>query len=156
MAPAAAPELPEEDWEDKLMLPPPGPLDWEQIVDWAATTEGGETHEGLPLVETGDGGALTQIEPGADAEVQTGVLEEPTSGDPDTTRGEAAEVPILDEPPIVEAAGGVIETEMVEASERPEGMTLEVVMKVLRPPRLPCLPRCHTWRLQRSSKTCPS
>ena len=32
MAAVAAPELPEEAWEDELMLPS-GPLDWEQIVD---------------------------------------------------------------------------------------------------------------------------
>ena len=62
----------------------------------------------------GDGEAPTQIKPGADAEGQTGVLEEPTSRDQDTTRGEAMNVPILDKPLIVEAIGGVIETEMVE------------------------------------------
>ena len=47
---------------------PSGPLDWEQVIDWATATEGGETHEGVPLVETGDRGAPAQIEPGADAE----------------------------------------------------------------------------------------
>ena len=76
MAAAVAPGLPEEDWDDKLTSPS-GPLDWEQIIDRATATKGGETHEGVPLVETGDGGTPTQIEPGADPEGQTGVLREP-------------------------------------------------------------------------------
>ena len=139
MAAAAAPELPEEDWEDELMLPP-RPLDWEQIVNQATTTKGGDTQEGVPLVETGDGGELTWIEPGADTEGQTRVLEEPTSGDPDTTYGEAVEFPILDEPPIVEATGGVIEMETVEVSEHPGGMTLGTTKATLA--SLPALPPC--------------
>ena len=111
MATTAAPELPEEDWDEEPTLPTRS-LDQGQIVDQAATTEGNEIQEGEPLVQTGGGKAPTWIEPEADPEGWTGVLEEPTSGDPDTTPGEAAEVPILDEPPVVEATGGVNEMEM--------------------------------------------
>ena len=69
------------------------------------------------------GEAPTWIEPKAGLERQTGVLEKPTRGEPDTTHGEAMEVPALDKPPVVEATGGVIETEMVEEPECPEGTT---------------------------------
>ena len=61
-------ELPEEDWHDELMLPS-GSLDWEQIVNQATATKGAETHEGVPLVETGNGETPTWTEPGAIAEV---------------------------------------------------------------------------------------
>ena len=54
--------------------------------------------------------------------MQTGVRKEPTHGDPDTV-----EVPALDEPPVVEVTGRVIETETVEVSDSPEGMTLGIV-----------------------------
>ena len=40
-----APEILEEDWEDELTLPS-GTLDWEQIIDQATTTQGGEANEG--------------------------------------------------------------------------------------------------------------
>ena len=126
MATAVAPVLPEEDWDDELTLPS-GPLDWEQIVNQATATEGSETHEDVPLVETADRGAPTQIEPRADAEGQTRVLMEPPRGNLDTTLGESVEVPIPDRPPIVEATSGVIEMEMAEASEHPEDTTLGVV-----------------------------
>ena len=56
MAAMVAPELPEEDWDNKLTLPS-GPLDWEQIVSQATTTEGGETDVGEHPVETKDGRA---------------------------------------------------------------------------------------------------
>ena len=81
MTAAAAPELPEEDWDEKPTLPTRS-LDRGQIVDQGTTTEGDETQESEPLVQTGDGETSTQIKPGADPEGQTGVLEEPTSGDP--------------------------------------------------------------------------
>ena len=126
MAAMVAPGLPEEDWDEEPTLPTRS-LDQGQIVDRAATTEGDETQESEPLVQTGDGEASTQIEPRADPEVQTGVLKEPTSGDPDMTPGEAAEVPILDEPPVVEATGRVIEMETVGVSEHPQDMTLGII-----------------------------
>ena len=143
MAAAAAPEPPEEDWDEEPTLPT-GSSDWGQIVNQAAVTEGGETQEGEPLVQAGDGEAPTQAEPEADPEGQTGVLKEPTHGDPDTTHGEAVEVPALDKPPVVEATGRVIETETVEASERPEGKTPGNVDEGAEatPAPMPVLPPC--------------
>ena len=144
MAATAAPEPPEEDWDEEPMLPT-GLLDRGRTVDWAAATEGDETREDEPLMQAGDGEAPTHVKPEADPEGQTGVLEEPTHREPDTTCGEAVEVPALDEPPVVEAAGGVIETDMVEALERPEGTTLGIedegaeATPALRPALLPHL-----------------
>ena len=68
MAAAVAPELPEEDWDDKLTLPSRS-LDWDQIVNQATATEGGETHAGVPPVKTGNRETPTWTEPRANAEV---------------------------------------------------------------------------------------
>ena len=64
MAAVVAPELPEEDWKDKLALPS-SPLDWEQIMGQATTTEGGEANVGEHPVETEDGGATSWAGPKA-------------------------------------------------------------------------------------------
>ena len=67
MAATVAPELPEEDWDDELTLPS-GPLDWEQIVDQATATEGGETYAGVQPVKTEDGETPTWAGPKAGTE----------------------------------------------------------------------------------------
>ena len=59
-----APELPKEDWDDELTLLS-GPLDWEQIVDQATTTEGSEANVGEHPVEPKDRGATTWARPKA-------------------------------------------------------------------------------------------
>ena len=69
---------------------------------------------------TAGGEVPTWVEPKAGSERQIRVLKGPTCGDPDTTCGEGAEVPALDEPPIVEEASGVIEMETVEVPECPD------------------------------------
>ena len=95
-------------------------------------------------MQAAGGEVPTQVETEAVLERQIGVLEGPTHGDPDTTHGEAAEVPALDEPPVVEEASGVIETETIEASERPEGMTPGNVDEGMEatPAPIPVLPPC--------------
>ena len=102
---------------------PTGLLDHGRIVDQAAATEGNDTREDEPLMQAAGGEVPTWVEPKARLERQVRVLKEPTRGDPDTTHEEAAEVPALDNPPVVEATGGVIEMGMVEVPECPEGMT---------------------------------
>ena len=86
----------------------------------------------------------TWVEPEAGLEGQAKVLKGPTHGDLDTTQEEATEVPALDKSPVVEAAGGVIETGTVEASEHPEGTTPgnidESPEAILTP--MPVLPPC--------------
>ena len=64
MAAIVAPELPEEDWEDELTLLS-SPLDWEQIIGQATTTEGEEANVGEHQVETEDGGATAWARPEA-------------------------------------------------------------------------------------------
>ena len=59
----------------------------------------------------------TQTKPEEEPEGQRVVLKEVTREDPDTNLGETVEVPVLDEPPGVEAAGGVIETGMAREPE---------------------------------------
>ena len=143
MAATVAPEPPKENWDEEPTLPT-GLLDCGRTVDQAAATKGNDTQEDEPLMQAAGGQVLTQVEPKAGPERQTRVLEEPTHGDPDATSGEAMEVPALDEPPVVEEAGGVIKTEMVEASECPEGTTPGNVDEGTEATRPPCLSCHHT------------
>ena len=73
-------------------------------------------------MQAAGGEVPTRVQPKARPERQVGVLEGPICGDPDTNQEEAAKVPVLDEPPVVEAAGGVIEMGTVEGQEYPGGM----------------------------------
>ena len=68
MAAAVALELSEEDWDDELTLPSRS-LDWEQIVNQATATKGGETYVGVPPVKTRDRETPTWTEPRANTEV---------------------------------------------------------------------------------------
>ena len=61
----------------------------------------------------------TQTEPEEEAGAQRIILEEVTHEDPDTNLGEAADHPALDDPPGVEATGGVIKTRMTREPEYP-------------------------------------
>ena len=54
----------------------------------------------------------TQTKPEEEAEAQRVILEEVAREDPDTDLGEAADHPVLNDPPGVEATGGVIKTGM--------------------------------------------
>ena len=118
MATMVTPEFPKENWDEEPALPT-GLTDRERIVDWANATEGDDTQEDEPLMQAAGGEVPTWVEPKARLEGQVGVLEGPTHGDPDTNQEEVMEVPVLDEPPVVEAAGGVIEMGTVKGPECP-------------------------------------
>ena len=60
-----ATEIPKEDWDDELTLPS-GPLDWEQIISQATTTEGGEANAGEHPVEAEYRGTTTWARPEAE------------------------------------------------------------------------------------------
>ena len=65
MVAAVAAKHPKEDWDEIPMLPP-RPTNGGQTIDQTASTEGDGIQESELLMQTGDGEASTQIEPGAD------------------------------------------------------------------------------------------
>ena len=136
-----APELPEEDWDDELTLPS-RPLDWEQIVDQATTTEGGKGNVDEHPVKTKDGGATAWAMPKSNTWDQDGVPVEPLSEGPGAAVRENVETKTPDGPFSTEPAEErdmMIETEeesevprvetveAANASESPKDTTLKVI-----------------------------
>ena len=78
---------------------------------------------GKPLMQATDNEGPTLTEPKEEPERQRVILEEVAHESPDANPEEAVEVPALDEPPVVEATGGVIMAGVTEEPKCP-GVTI--------------------------------
>ena len=89
----------EECWDEEPALPT-------ESSNCERVTEDDDTPGGEPLMQTTGKELPTQAGPEEEPEGQMVILEDAAREGPDTNLEEAMEVPVLDEPPIVEAAGG--------------------------------------------------
>ena len=114
MATVVTPRFSEESWDEEPALPT-------ESSNCERVAEDDDTRGDELLMQAASDEEPTRAEPEEELEGQMVSLEGPTHGDSGTNPEEAVEVPVLDEPPVVEAAGGVIEMVTVEGQECPWG-----------------------------------
>ena len=140
------PRVSEGSWDEEPALPA-------ESSNRERVTEDDDTPGGEPLMQATGEELPTQARPKEEPEGKMVILEEAAHEGPDTNLEEAVEVPVLDEPPVVEAAGGVIETGMAGEPECPGVTALGNIDESPGAPWLLCLSYLYHWR---SIRTCRS